>query len=223
MEIPRALLKLRSIAVFHPRLYSQYSPDFRQPVYREEKQKKLFESGEAEIYRHSPIKAARTDETSSIFRDIVLSKFINYIMESGRKQTARQELDKCFEIIKKQQLERYHKATSPEEKAKIITEPLRLLKMAVNNCRPILKLIPMKRGGATYQVPAPITDVESVFRSMRWLVLASRDKEGPTPFAVKLAYEIMDAAENRGRVVKQKTDLHKTCEANRAYAHFRWT
>lgn len=223
MELCRIFSKLRPTFTLSTRGYSIYNPHFVSPVYREEDQEKLIETGAIASYKHKNIKAARSDETSSVFHDIVIAKLVNYIMQDGRKEVARANLSKAFEQIKKIQLERYHKAETPEEKANIITDPLRLLKMAIKNSRPILKLSPIRRGGQTYQVPMPISDAESIFQAMRWLVQISREKEGPTPHYVKLAYEIMEAAENRGRVVKRKTDLHKTCEANKAYAHYRWT
>ncbi|XP_065220325.1 small ribosomal subunit protein uS7m [Planococcus citri] len=224
MEAFRLLLKLRPAALTYSRCYSVYSKSYIEPIYREEEQQKVIDTDEYKVLKILPVKAARCNETSSVFHDIVIAKFVNYIMESnGRKKIARENLERAFEKIKMIQLERFHKAKTPEEKAQIITDPLRLLKMAIKNCRPLLKLNPIRRGGSTYQVPMPISDEESIFRAMRWMALASREKEGPTHYYEQLAQEILDAAYNRGRVVKQKLDLHKTCEANRAYAHFRWT
>lgn len=224
MEVCKFLLRLRPASLSYSRCYSVYSKVYREPIYREEELKKALEGEDAEILKHTPIKAARAVESSSVFHDVVLAKFVNYIMRSdGRKKVARENLERAFEKIKLIQLERYHKAKTAEERDEIITDPLRLLKMAIKNCRPLLKLNPIKKGGSTYQVPMPISDEESIFRAMRWMALACREKEGPVPYYVRLAYEIIDAANNRGRVVKKKLDLHKTCEANRAYAHFRWT
>lgn len=72
-------------------------------------------------------------------------------------------------------------------------------------------------------MPVPITEKRSYFIAMRWLVWAAREKERTVHFPEKLAYELIDAANNTGRVVKKKLDLHKQCEANRAYAHYRWS
>jgi len=69
----------------------------------------------------------------------------------------------------------------------------------------------------------PITDKRSNFLGMKWLVEAAREKERTIHFPEKLAWELLDAASNQGRVVKKKQDLHKQCEANRAYAHYRWS
>lgn len=69
----------------------------------------------------------------------------------------------------------------------------------------------------------PISDKRSQFLSMKWLIEASKDKERTVHFPEKLAFELIDAASNKGRVVKKKQDLHRQCEANRAYAHYRWS
>jgi small subunit ribosomal protein S7 len=191
-------------------------------VFKKEKQNVLIESGEHLKLAHIPVKAARNNDTSSVFHDDQLSKFTNYVMKCGNKNLARELIEKSFENIKRAQLERYNLAEG-EEKDKIETNPMNVLHKAIANCRPILHLTPIKRGGATYQVPVPITEKRSFFLAMKWLVEAARQKERTVHFPEKLAWELLDAAANQGRVVKKKLDLHKQCEANRAYAHYRWS
>lgn len=144
-------------------------------------------------------------------------------MRGGDKITAKLLIDKTFEVIKRSQIEKYHKAKTPEDKAKIETNPRVLFNRAIENCKPVLGLTPIKRGGATYQVPIPITEKRSRFLSMKWLIEAANEKEKTVHFPEKLAWELIDAANNTGRVVRKKQDLHKQCEANRAYAHYRWS
>lgn len=172
---------------------------------------------------HIPIKAARNNDSSSLFHDDRLSKFTNYVMRGGQKQLARELVERGFENIKRIQLERYHLADSAADKAAIETNPLSILHLAVENCRPLLQLTPIKRGGSTYQVPIPITEKRSYFVAMRWLVEAAREKERTVHFPEKIAWELLDAAAGTGKVIKKKQDLHKLCEANRAYAHYRWS
>lgn len=83
-------------------------------------------------------------------------------------------------------------------------------------------MTPIKRGGATYQVPIPITENRAQFLAMKWLILESKEKERKIHFPEKFAGEVLDAFNNTGKVIKRKQDLHKQCEANRAYAHYRW-
>lgn len=201
---------------------SSYGPHFIQPIFKLSKQKQLFESGEAEKLIHVPLRAAKNDETSSVFHDDIQTKFINYIMKGGQKQLARDLVEKAFEKIKRIQLERYNLA-EPNERDNIELNPVVILRKAIENCRPILILTPVKRGGAKYQVPVPLTEKRSYFIAMRWLVHAGREKERTVHFPEKIAWELLDAAANTGRVVKKKHELHKQCEANRAYAHYRWS
>nr|CAI5818136.1 unnamed protein product [Callosobruchus analis] len=84
-------------------------------------------------------------------------------------------------------------------------------------------LTPIKRGGVKYQVPVPISEKKAQFMSMKWLIQAGQEKDKAVRFHLQLARELIDAANNTGRVIKKKHDLHKQCEANRAYAHYRWS
>lgn len=202
---------------------SVFAPFFVDPVVKPEDQKKLDESGELSKMAHVPIKPAKNFETPSVFNDAIVSKFTNHIMRQGKKALARSLLEKGFENIKRIQLEKYNSAETEEEKALIETNPVKLLHQAVENTRPLLKLIPIKRGGATYQVPVPIIEKHSYFFAYNWLVDAAKEKERTVHFPEKIAWEILDAANNTGKVVKRKQDLHKQCEANRAYAHYRWS
>lgn len=203
------------MSVFH-----QYYVD---PVFKKKKQDELYESGEAAKMAHLPIKPPRNNDTDSVFHDDRLSKFTNYIMKGGRKVLARGLVTKCFENIKRKQLERYNKAATEAEKSQIITNPIDILHLAIENCRPIMNVTPVRRGGVRYQVPVPITEKQSYYLACKWIVEASREKERTVHLPEKMAYELLDAAANQGRVVKKKQDLHRLCEANRAYAHYRWS
>jgi small subunit ribosomal protein S7 len=86
--------------------------------------------------------------------------------------------------------------------------------------------MPVRRGGVRYQVPVPISEQSSYYRACKWIVEASRDgkwMERKMHFPERLAFELLDASNNQGRVIKRKQDLHRLCEANRAYAHYRWS
>ncbi|RZF41777.1 hypothetical protein LSTR_LSTR012294 [Laodelphax striatellus] len=202
--------------------YSQYSKQYVNPVPTKQDQQLLEESGEIKPLKFLPIKAACNNENSLYNYDPVVRKFHNFLMRGGNKDLARSLLDKAFENVKRMQLARYHKETDPEEKAKIITDPLKILHKAVENCKPLLVLISVKRGGAYYQVPMPIRETTATFYSMNWLIEAGSDKARTSRWHDRMAIELIDASENKGRVIKRKQDLHKQCEANRAYAHYRW-
>nr|CAI5818137.1 unnamed protein product [Callosobruchus analis] len=144
-------------------------------------------------------------------------------MTGGNKVLARSLVEQTLESIKRLQLEKYHKCKTEEDKAKIQLDPKTIFHNAVDNCKPILMLTPIKRGGVKYQVPVPISEKKAQFMSMKWLIQAGQEKDKAVRFHLQLARELIDAANNTGRVIKKKHDLHKQCEANRAYAHYRWS
>lgn len=201
---------------------SQYPNTFQPPVFKHEKQKELEETGELAKLTHLPVRAALNDATSSVFHNDRLRKFTNYVMKGGNKKLARELVEAGFENIKRIQLERYNLAEG-EEKTTIDTDPLKIFLKAVENSRPLLNLTPVKRGGVKYQVPVPVTEKRSVFMAMKWILEAANEKERTVHFPEKFAWEILDAAAGQGRVIKKKLELHKQCEANRAYAHYRWS
>lgn len=202
---------------------SVYPKNYIDPIFKKDQQEALRTSGEHLKIAHIPIKAARNNDNVSVFHDDIISKFTNYIMRKGNKLLARDLLEKTFEQIKRVQLEKYNTAKTEEEKVKIQTNPKEILHQAIENSRPLLQLTPIKRGGVKYQVPVPITVNRSNFMAMKWIIEAANEKERTIHFPQKMAWELLDAAANQGRVVKRKQDLHKQCEANRAYAHYRWS
>ncbi|KAB0796502.1 hypothetical protein PPYR_10563 [Photinus pyralis] len=202
---------------------SQYPSYYIKPIYSNDKQTDLIKSGEAQKLAHVPTRAALNDQTSSIYHDDLICLLVNYLMKDGNKLLARDLVEKTMEKIKRVQLEKYHKLANEEEKEKVVLNPRAIIHQAITNVKPILQLTPIKRGGVTYQVPVPITDRRSQFLSMKWLIEAGNEKERTVRFYDQFAYELIDAANNTGRAVKKKQDLHKQCEMNRAYAHYRWS
>lgn len=200
---------------------SQYGKSFIQPVVTKDEQEKLREMGEIQKMGHVPVRAALNFQSSTPMYDSMVEKFISMVMEMGKKELARGLIEKGFENIKRIQLERYHLADDDEKNAMELN-PRVLFKQSIENCRPVLKCIPIKRGGTIYDVPIPVTEKNSYFLAMKWLIESTNDKGRNIRFTDKFAWEILDAAANTGRVVKRKQELHKKCEANRAYAHYRW-
>ncbi|CAB3224169.1 unnamed protein product [Arctia plantaginis] len=195
---------------------------YQNPVFRKEDQAKLIESSELSKIAAFPVKPPAACETSSVYHDPIVNKVINHIMEMGKKSLARSLIEKAFENIKRTQIERYHLASTQQEKDKIELDPKKILHQAIENSKPLLQLTPIKRGGITYQVPGPITENRSLFLAIKWLLEATYEKERTVHFPEQFAWELLDAASNSGKVVKRKQDLHRLCEANRAYAHYRW-
>jgi len=126
-------------------------------------------------------------------------------MRQGKKSVAQKVVYKSFDIIK--------------EKTK--GNPLELFDKAVRNVLPSLEVRSRRIGGANYQVPQPVRPERKIQLAFRWIINAAKSKKGK-PMAVKLAEELMLAANNEGAAIKKKLDTHRMAEANRAFAHFSW-
>lgn len=141
-----------------------------------------------------------------VYNSEKISKFINYVMERGQKETARGIVYGAFEVIK--------------EKAKV-EDPMEVFDTALKNTGPLMEVRSRRVGGANYQIPREVRPERRNYLSMKWIVEAARGKKG-APMASKLADEIMLAAKNEGEAVKKRENTHKMAEANKAFAHFAW-
>jgi len=139
------------------------------------------------------------------YNNIMVAKFINKVMQRGKKSLAERIVYDAFDIIE----ERMHK------------NPLLIFERAVRNASPVLEVKPRRVGGATYQVPVEVRPERRLSLAMRWLIQSARARHGKS-MAEKLANELMDAANNTGATIKKKEDTHKMAEANKAFAHYRW-
>ncbi len=152
------------------------------------------------------IKQKNTIHPDYAFDSVKVSKFINYVMESGKKNAARKNVYGALDIIK--------------EKTKT-ENPLEILELALKNTSPMMEVRSRRVGGANYQVPREVRPERRQSLSMKWIVLAARSKKGQ-PMATKLADEIILASKNEGEAVKKRENTHKMAEANKAFAHFAW-
>ncbi|MEK6807233.1 MAG: 30S ribosomal protein S7 [Pseudomonadota bacterium] len=140
------------------------------------------------------------------FKSELLSKFINMIMERGKKSRAEEIVYGALDTI----------ATKKKTE-----EPLPVLELALENVRPSVEVKSRRVGGATYQVPVEVRALRRNTLAMRWIIEASRAR-GEQGMAARLAGELLDASEHRGAAVKKREDTHKMAEANKAFSHFRW-
>ncbi|XP_063327801.1 small ribosomal subunit protein uS7m [Pelmatolapia mariae] len=221
------LLKPWTPRVFLVR-WSRYNPYYLEPEVskeaysRPETELSAEEKEQRELKALRPIKAATSGVTSSVFDDPVVSKFINMMMEHGNKVLAREIMTQTLENIKKKQVEKYHKASEGEREA-IECNPYTIFHQALENCKPVVGLASIQKGGKYYQVPIPLTDNRRRFLAMKWMITECRDnKHRRTHMYEKLSQELLAAFGKEGNVIKKKYELHKMAEANRAYAHYRW-
>ncbi len=141
-----------------------------------------------------------------VFNDVLVSKFVNKLMDSGNKSTAQGILYSAFEELRNK--------ISGEE-------PLTVFKKAVENCKPSLEVRSRRVGGATYQVPVDVRPSRRATLSMRWIVEYARER-GEKTMAMCLAAEFNEAYNNRGNAIKKKDDVHRMAEANKAFSHYNW-
>ena len=139
------------------------------------------------------------------FNNLVLAKFMNAIMESGKKSVAERIVYGALEIVA----------------SKTKMDPIVFFQESLDKLKPAVEVKSRRVGGATYQVPVEVRPVRGQAVAMRWLKEAA-EKRSEKTMEQKLAGELMDAHNERGSAIKKREETHKMAEANKAFAHFRW-
>jgi small subunit ribosomal protein S7 len=139
------------------------------------------------------------------FGNVEVSKFVNVLMESGKKSVAERIIYGAFDQIK----------------TKSGKDPLEVFAAAISNARPMVEVKSRRVGGANYQVPVEVRPARRMALAMRWIREAAR-KRGEKSMGQRLAGELLEASENRGGAVKKRDEVHRMAEANKAFSHFRF-
>jgi small subunit ribosomal protein S7 len=139
------------------------------------------------------------------YGDIVVSKFMNSLMEDGKKSVAESIVYGAFDIV--------------QTKSK--QDPVAAFHTALDNIRPAVEVRSRRVGGATYQVPVEVRTDRRQALGIRWLIASARGRNEKT-MTERLSAELLDASNSRGNAVKKREDTHKMAEANRAFSHYRW-
>ena len=140
------------------------------------------------------------------YGNVELSKFMNVIMEGGKKAVAERIIYGALDLIEKK---------NPDK------DPLEAFTAAINNVKPMVEVKSRRVGGANYQVPVEVRPVRRLALSMRWIKEAAR-KRGEKSMAQRLANELLEATEGRGGAMKKRDEVHRMAEANKAFSHFRF-
>jgi small subunit ribosomal protein S7 len=140
------------------------------------------------------------------FGSKLASKFINCLMHDGKKSVAQAVFYDAMELIERR---------LPNE------NPIEVFTRAVENVMPIIEVRSKRVGGATYQVPMQVRKNRQQTLSIRWLLMAAREKKG-RPMAVKLADELIAAYNREGAAISRRENVHRMADANKAFAHFAW-
>mgnify|MGYP000844141668 FL=1 len=139
-----------------------------------------------------------------LYNDKSVAKFVNYIMEEGKKGIA----EKIF----------YGAMDQIKQRTK--TEGLKIFEKAIENASPSVEVKSRRIGGATYQVPIEVPKSRRFYLASQWIINASSGRSGK-PMSDKLASELISAANGEGGAIKKKDDTHRMADANKAFAHFR--
>ena len=139
------------------------------------------------------------------FGDLLVAKFVNMVMDDGKKSTAEQIVYGAFDLVAERSG----------------NDPLDIFKSAMDNVRPTLEVKSRRVGGSTYQVPIEVAPSRRTALAMRWLAIYAKGRSEKT-MRERLAGEFLDAANNRGSAVKKREDTHRMADANKAFAHYRW-
>jgi len=139
-----------------------------------------------------------------VYKDLQVAKFVNYIMERGKKSLAERVVYDAFDIIQR----------------KVKSDPLDFFKKAIDNVAPVVEVKSKRVGGATYQVPVEVRSNRRYALAYRWIIAYAKSRSGKS-MADKLAAELIAAANNEGGAIKKREDTHRMAEANKAFAHFR--
>lgn len=206
------------------------------PIFRPELLEQEQEQGKLDELQFQRIRFAHLSETSSPLYDASYERFARYVMQHARKDLAYKLTDETLYVIKSIQFKKLKKQQqeastsekpvkeSAEETEKVETDPLNIMREALKNCEPYVITKPVRRGGATYQVPYPLQKSQSEWFALKWLIQAVRDRPKPRRkhFPEVMAQEILDAYYKRGKVIKKRDDMHRLADSNRAFAHYRW-
>ena len=142
------------------------------------------------------------------FNSVLLAKFMNMIMERGKKSVAERIVYGAIDKIA-------DKTGRPGDQA------IELLTLALDNVKPMVEVKSRRVGGATYQVPVEVRSTRRQTLAMRWVIEAAQARSEKS-MSQRLAAELLEASENRGAAVRKREDTHRMADANKAFAHYRW-
>ena len=140
-----------------------------------------------------------------MYHSELASRFVNKMMERGKRSLAERIFYDAMNLIEKQTEE----------------DPMKVLKKALDNVKPILETKSRRVGGSTYQIPMEVNPQRRTSLGIRWIVRYARER-GEKIMAERLANEVLDASNNRGSAVRKREDIRRMAEANKAFAHYRW-
>jgi small subunit ribosomal protein S7 len=153
--------------------------------------------------RRRPEKRRRNPDPK--YHDVLVSRFVNSVMEDGKRMKAQKIMYDAFEIIEK----------------KTKASPLDTFKQAINNVQPSIEVRSRRVGGSNYQIPSEVRPDRRVALAIKWILTYTRQRNEKS-MSLRLANELLAASVGEGNSVKKKEDTHRMADANKAFAHFKW-
>ncbi len=141
----------------------------------------------------------------AIYSSQLVTKFVNVLMRDGKKSTAQRIFYDAMDMISERTQD----------------DPMKVFKRAVENVKPGVEVKSRRVGGSTYQVPVEVRPSRRLALSIRWLIIAAKAR-GEKEMRLRLANELMEAADSRGGAVRKREDTHRMADANKAFSHYRW-
>ena len=156
--------------------------------------------------RHKKAEKRKT-ESDKKYKNLLVAKFVNYLMKDGKKTVAQKVLYNAFDILQKKN-----------------QDVIPVFEKAIQNVGPRQEVRPKRVGGASYQIPIEVRTDRRTSLAINWLINAAKKRSSKDhhTFSEKLAAEFIDAVENKGEAIKKRDTIHRMAQANRAFAHFRW-
>jgi small subunit ribosomal protein S7 len=139
------------------------------------------------------------------YHDVLVSRFVNSVMEDGKRMKAQKIMYDAFEIIEK----------------KTKSSPLDTFKQAINNVQPSVEVRSRRVGGSNYQIPSEVRPDRRVALAIKWILIYTRQRNEKS-MSLRLANELLAASVGEGNSVKKKEDTHRMADANKAFAHYKW-
>lgn len=155
--------------------------------------------------RRGSINFKRSWQADPVYNSILVTRFINSLMKNGEKTKSQKIFYEAMEIAKE----------------KTNQNPLKIFQQAIKNVAPLVEVWPRRIGGATFLVPRQVSPERRISKAIKWLIMSARNKKGK-PIKERLAEELIAASQEEGEAYKKKLEIHKTAEANKAFAHFGW-
>lgn len=171
--------------------------------------------------KYSKVKSLHPFRANNEFYDEFIFRLVGRVLRKGARERADKLIRETLFLIKKDRLEKCREL-EPSERANFVRDPVQIMKQAWENCKPVLKILQVTRGGSKYFAPIPTLEHQKDKIVFSWVreVIENRPRPRPEKFPQVFSRELLLAYKNEGKLIKKKLDLYRLCEANKAYVNY---